>query len=96
MISLSECLTQGVPLYFCTDGGALHHIGSIGWVIATEDDTLWDCTGSALGWNANSFRSEGLGHLSLLVFIQSFLAFHEINIHRPIAPTDTARPRRRP
>jgi hypothetical protein len=95
-ISLSDCLTQGVPLYFCTDGGALHHVGSIGWVIATEDETLWDCTGSALGWNANSFRSEGLSHLSLLVFIQSFLDFHELIIHKPIAPTDTARPRRRP
>jgi hypothetical protein len=85
-----------VSLYFCTNGGALQHVGSIGWVIATEDDTLWDCTGSALDWNANSFRSEGLSHLSLLVFIQSFIDFHVLIIPKPIASVDSAPPRQRP
>jgi hypothetical protein len=69
----SECLVQGIPLYLCSDGGALKHVGSIGWVIATETELLWDCTGSAFGWHANSFRSEGLSHLSLLAFLHRFI-----------------------
>jgi hypothetical protein len=95
-VSLSACLSKGIPLCLCTDGGALKHIGSIGWVIATADEILWDCTGSAFGWNANSFRSEGLSHLSLFVFLQAFLSFHSLVIHRPPPDTDTALPRRRP
>jgi hypothetical protein len=58
-----------------TKGGALKHIRSIGWVVATADETLWDCTGSAFGWNANLFRSEGLSHRSLFVFYRPFSLF---------------------
>jgi hypothetical protein len=93
--SLTHCLSQGFPLYLCT-GGAHKHVGSLGWVIATEDEILWDCTGSAIGWHANSFRSEALGHLSILVFLQCFIDFHQIEVHRPVPSTDTALPRRRP
>jgi hypothetical protein len=53
---LANCLSVGTPLYRCTDGGALKHVGSIGWVIAsTKDEALWDCTGSVFGWHANYF-----------------------------------------
>jgi hypothetical protein len=80
--SLTHCLSQGVPLYLCTDGGGTHkHVGSIGWVIATEEETLWDCTGSAIGWHANLFRSEAVSHLSILVFLQCFIDFHQIEVH---------------
>jgi hypothetical protein len=95
-ISPQECLEQGVPLYLCTDGGDPQHVGSIGWVIATEDETLWDGTGLAFGWDANSFRSEGLSHLSLFVVLKSFLGFHQLKLHSPPALLDTALPRRRP
>jgi hypothetical protein len=91
--SLLECLTQGIPLCFCTDGGALKHVGSLGWVIATDQQILWECTGSAFGWHANSFRSEGLSHLSLFVFLKAFIAFYQPNIHRPNPTRDTALPR---
>jgi hypothetical protein len=95
-ISLQACFEQGVPLHLCTDGGALKHVGSIGWVIATEDEILWDGTGSAFGWDANSFRLEGLSHLSLFVFLKSFLGFHRLTLHSPPSSVDTALPRRRP
>jgi hypothetical protein len=55
-----------------------------------------DCTVSAFGWKANSFRSEGLSHLSLFVFLQAFLSFHRPIVHRPLPDTDTALPRQRP
>jgi hypothetical protein len=93
---LEDCLSQGAPLCLCTDGGASKHVGSNSWVIATEAEILWDCTGSALGWHANSFRSEGLSHLSLLVFLQSFIVFHNIPLHQPAPCSDHALPRRRP
>jgi hypothetical protein len=95
-ISLSECLAQGIPLYLCSDGGALKHVGSIGWAIATETELLWDCTGSAYGWHANSFRSEGLSHLSLLTFLNRFILYHQIKVFSPEPILDTALPRRRP
>ena len=94
--SLAACLTDGTHLCFCSDGGALKHTGSFGWVIATDSEVLWECSGSARGWHANSFRSEGIGQLSLFVFLQAFLDFHHLLIHTPPAPLDSALPRRRP
>jgi hypothetical protein len=85
-----------VPLCLCTDRGALKHIGSIGWVIATDEEILWDCTGAAFWWQANYFRSEGLSHLSLFVFLQAFVSFYQPTVHQPAPEPDTALPRRRP
>jgi hypothetical protein len=56
-VSLSEeCLSDGIPLCLCTDGEALKHIGSIGWVIATADEvtglnlTMEGTNGSMVQW----------------------------------------------
>jgi hypothetical protein len=95
-IALQACLSRGVPLYLCSDGGALKHVGSIGWVIATEDEVLWDCTGFAFGWFANSFRSEGLSHLSMFVFLQRFILYYKVDVCCPAPPADAALPMRRP
>ena len=94
--SLHQCLADGVPLFLCSDGGALKHVGSIGWVIATDTELLWDCCGTAYGWHANSFRSEGLSHLSMLVFLQAFINFYQIQPPISAYHDDTALPRRRP
>jgi hypothetical protein len=40
-------------------------------VIATSKKFLWECSGIASGWFANSFRSEGIGQLALLVFLEA-------------------------
>jgi hypothetical protein len=94
--SLMECLTQGVPLCFCTDGGTLKHVGLIRWVITTDHEILWECTGSAFGWHTNSFRSEGLSRLSLSVFLKAFITFHCPTIYHPSPTLDVALPKRRP
>jgi hypothetical protein len=95
-VSLSDCLSENVPLCLCTDGGALKHIGSIGWVIVTDEEILWDCTGAAFGWQANYFRSEGLSHHSLFVFLQAFVYFYQPTVHQPSPEANTALPHRRP
>jgi hypothetical protein len=94
--TLCNCLVDGVPLFLCSDGGALKHVGSIGWVIAAETELLWDCCGTAFGWHANSFRSEGLSHLSMLVFLQAFIRFYQIQLPNSAHLDNAALPRRRP
>jgi hypothetical protein len=62
----------------CSDGGAKGNTGSYGWVIATADKPLWECVGTATGWFANSFRSEGIGQLAYLVFLETFVEYYEL------------------
>jgi hypothetical protein len=93
---LLDCLIQGAPLCFCTNGGALKHVGSIGWVIATDDEVLWECLGSAFGWYGNQFRSEGLSHLSLFVFLRAFITFYRPTVYQPPSIVETVRPQQRP
>jgi hypothetical protein len=64
--------------------------GSFGWVIATATTYLWECSGSVTGWFANSFRSNGIGQLALLVFLETFFEYcqlHDLPIP-PQAPLD--------
>lgn len=93
-LSLLNCLnTQGISLCFCTNGGTLKHVGSIGWVIATNKDVLWDCSGSAFGWYANSFRSKGLSHLSLFVVLGAFVTVYCPSVCQPAPDLDTPFPK---
>jgi hypothetical protein len=72
--SLGQTLLQGRQLFLCSDGRAKDHNGSFGWVIVTSTQMLWECSGIATGWFANSFRSEGgVGQLSLLVFFEAYI-----------------------
>ncbi len=68
---LRQHLLHGDRLFFCSDGGSKDHAGSFGWVIATATTI-----GIAAGWFANSFRSEGVGQLSLLVFNEAHITYH--------------------
>ena len=69
------------------DGGAKDNDGSFGWVIATATNLLWECCGIATGWFANSFRSEGVGQLSLLVFTEAYVTYHGLmDLATPIFP----------
>jgi hypothetical protein len=68
-------------LFLYSDGGALKHIGLIGWVIATETELLWDCTGTAFGWHAKTtlFDPKALAiSRAMLVFLQAFIRFYQI------------------
>jgi hypothetical protein len=84
---LGQHLLHGDRLFFCSDGGAKDHAGSFGWVIATATTILWECCGIAAGWFANSFRSEGVGQLSLLVFIDAYITYHGLqDVPTPLIP----------
>ena len=64
-------------------------MGSYPWTIATETLFLWECSGTATGWFANSFRSEGIGQLALIVFLEAFLAYYQLlNINPPVQNND--------
>jgi hypothetical protein len=77
--TLSRHLRQGDQLWLCSDGGAKRNTGSFGWVIATSTIMLWECIGMATGWYANSFRSESVGQLALLVFLETFLDYYQLH-----------------
>jgi hypothetical protein len=67
----------------CSDGGAKANTGSFGWVIATSGQALWESIGTATGWYANSFRSEGIGQLALLVFLETYMTYYQLHIIPP-------------
>ena len=87
--SLIQHFFLGTPLLLCSDGGAKHHAGSVGWVIATANKFHWGCSGTATGWFANSFRSEGIGQLALLESIETFVDYCQLHdIPLPQLPPD--------
>jgi hypothetical protein len=73
-----DYLLQGHLLLMCSDGGAKGNTGSFGWVIATPEKAIWESIGAATGWYANSFRSEGIGQLALLVFLEIYVEFYNL------------------
>jgi hypothetical protein len=77
--SLSQHLRQGEPLWMCSDGGAKRNTGSFGWVIATSTTMFWQCIGTATGWYADSFRSEIVSQLALLVFLETFIDYYQLH-----------------
>jgi hypothetical protein len=81
---LGQHLLNGDRLLLCSDGGAKKNSDSFGWVIATSKKFLWECSGIASGWFANSFRSEGIGQLALLVFLEAYTTYHQLqDLPRP-------------
>jgi hypothetical protein len=83
--TLREHLLEAHPLLMCSNGGAKQgNTGSFGWVIATSGKALWESIGTATGWYANSLRSEGIGQLALLVFLETYTTYYQLqNIPPP-------------
>jgi exonuclease III len=70
-------------LLIASDGGAIPGIGSFGWRAATVTGLrLIGCNGQAPGDNPESFRAEGYGLLSVLLFFHHFYRFY--HIHDPL------------
>jgi hypothetical protein len=63
----------------CFDGAVAHNKGSFGWAIATSTQILWESMGITTGWFANSFRSEGIGQLSLLIFLEAYIDYFQLH-----------------
>jgi hypothetical protein len=83
---LCQHLRAGTRLLLCSDRGAKQHMGSFRWAIATATATtiLWECSGRATGWFANSFRSEGIGQLALLAFLEASTCLSITVLHRTL------------
>jgi hypothetical protein len=75
---LSHHILQASQLFLCSDGGAKAHTGSFGWVIAMQTQILWECHGTASGWHANSIRSEAIGQLALMIFLETYVTFYHL------------------
>jgi hypothetical protein len=70
-----------IKLLIVSDGGAYEEYGSFGWVLATDTEILWECKGIARGYPMSSYRSEGYGRLSLLLFLQHYFSYLDIQPH---------------
>jgi hypothetical protein len=77
--SLCELLQQrNVNILVASDGGQKDDYGSFGWVIGTKDEVIWDCEGTARGYPMQSYRAEGYGRMSLLLFLTHFIRYYGI------------------
>jgi hypothetical protein len=52
--------------------------GSFGWVIGTNDEVIWECEGTARGYPMQSYRAEGYGRMSLLLFLTHYIRYYNI------------------
>jgi hypothetical protein len=77
--SLYELLQQrNVNILVARDGGKKDDFGSFGWVIGTKDEVIWDCEGTARGYPMQSYRAEGYGRMSLLLFLKHYIRCYNI------------------
>jgi hypothetical protein len=77
--SLYELLKQrNVNILVASDGGKKDDFGSFGWVIGTKDEVIWDCEGTARGYPMQSYRAEGYGRMSLLLFLKHYIRYYNI------------------
>lgn len=59
-----------------SDGSVNVEQGTFGWSLAKRDGTvLIDCIGPVFGMNMDSYRAEGYGHLSILLYIAKLSTF---------------------
>jgi hypothetical protein len=76
-------LTQNhTTLLAVSDGGSdvPKSYGSFGWVLGTDQEIPWGCKGVARGYPMQSYRAEGYGRLSLLLFLTDYPLYLETQI----------------
>jgi hypothetical protein len=77
--SLYELLhKRNVNILVASDGGHVDVYGSFGWVIGTQAEIIWDCQGTARGYPMQSYRAEGYGRMSVLLFLTHYIHYHGI------------------
>ena len=81
--SLAEVLQSPAyasHLVIASDGGCISYIemGSFGWSLGDFYSTNWNNKGSAPGSPNPSFRAEGYGMLSVLLFLLAFIEYHHL------------------
>jgi hypothetical protein len=76
--SLCELLQQkNTTILAASDGGQKDDHGSFGWVIGTQDEVICDCEGVARGYPMQSYRAEGYGRMSRLLFLAHYIRFYK-------------------
>jgi hypothetical protein len=80
--SLKQLLECGdtLQLYLVSDGGAKGDLGSFGWALSVGRSILWTCMGPTFGLVPGSFRAESYGLLSVLLFMDHYLRFFQVNV----------------
>ena len=79
---LKQLLESGdkLPLYLVSDGGAKVNLGSSGWDLAIGRTIIWTCMGPTFGLEPGSFRAESYGMLSLMLFLDNYLRFFQVQV----------------
>jgi hypothetical protein len=89
--SLYELLQLwNINILVASDGGHKDDYGSFGWVIGTEHEVIWDCEGTTRGYPMQSYRAEGYGRMSLLLFLPLYIRYYNIKPADDLSVTYTA------
>ena len=75
-----ELIDALATIILVSDGGCADPYWSFGWVIATENEILWEGTGVARGQPMTSHRAEAYGKLSWITFLIHYAQFLGIEI----------------
>ena len=73
--TLAKVLSQNGKIMLVSDGGAKPPRGSFGWAISTRHKVLWQGRGVARGVPMDSHRSEGLGRVAGLLFLNRYCEY---------------------
>jgi hypothetical protein len=77
--SLHELQQQSnVKIIIASDGGHKDDYGSFGWVIGRKDEVIGDCEGVARGYQMQAHRVEGYGRMSLLLLLNHYVRYYNI------------------
>jgi hypothetical protein len=85
----TENFCRGSPLYdlpqqrnvnilVASDGGHKDDYVSFGWEIGAKHEVTWDCESIARGYPMPSYRAEGYGRISLLLFLTRCIRYNDI------------------
>jgi hypothetical protein len=66
----NRCLEQQQQIYLASDGGAIPGQASYGWILQIGDTQIAKGKGPTFGDNPRSFRAEGYGMASALVYLR--------------------------
>ena len=77
---LNHHLINDPTLLLVSDGGSRPHLesGTFGWILATNTHTLVTCGGPVTGIPISSYRCEGMGRLSALLFLHKYCEHHDL------------------
>jgi hypothetical protein len=78
-IELATTLAEKAPVWLASDGGAVPGRGSYGWVLRVGQRIIARGKGPAHGPDPRSFRAEGYGMASGLLFLQLLVQHYHID-----------------